>query len=72
MQSWRFVFLCRLVLPVLPIHATDKFLESDKTFGNQAGYMKFTMTNITPGDPVLWVHTVFVALYVAWGEYCVY
>jgi hypothetical protein len=49
------------------VQTSSDFLATDGSGGNQAQFMRLTLTNVSPGDRVLWLHFVFALLYVTWG-----
>lgn len=79
----RFLMLCvQFFLPIsilsvgilLPIHYTATDDEINRcgyktVLENQDGLLKTTMSNMCPGDKLLWVHVVFVYMVLAWGMY---
>ncbi len=60
---------CRTAAAV-PINLASEYIvkQRDPTLGNAARFMSATMTNLQPGASVIWVHMVFVLLYISWGE----
>lgn len=46
---------------------SGNYLATDGSGGNQAQFMRLTLTNVSPGDKVLWLHFVFTVLYITWG-----
>ncbi|UPQ98976.1 calcium-dependent channel protein [Chloropicon primus] len=75
----RFLMLCvQFFLPVsvlscgvlLPIHFTamgDGYNRCESTFENDDRLIRTTVSNMCVGDPLLWVHFIFVYIVLAWA-----
>eukprot|EP00798_Chlamydomonas_sp_ICE-L_P014460 gene14460-20472_t len=51
---------------LIPIHMSGTYID-DSSQGNPSSFMKATLTNVSKGDNVLWVHFVLIWLYLAYA-----